>query len=268
MAGFLVVSLGGASIVGPIFPAAPLRTFLPDKDATQQLQQLRHLGFLARLNEEQTEDLLTELSVNHASLGRLLAHPEWQKRLGFSAQTFRATWYASNPFDLLPLDLQIAIKRSKQPFRTTAEIKMWCKSQHAPDRWMVAFNKALVETTPINLWRASRGKKPYAKNGQYLQPIVVEKNAGVFDVIDGGHIATDPRIIPTNTKLWLLVQIQGQERLIRVKATDIGGAIRGQHVDLPVSLKSHATAREHGFYFPNKRLRNPTVVLFIPKKSS
>ena len=53
-----------------------------------------------------------------------------------------------------------------------------------------------------------------------------------------------------------------------MKATDIGGAIRGQHVDLPVSLKSHATAKEHSFYFPNQHLRNPTVVLFIPKKSS
>jgi hypothetical protein len=268
VAGFLVVSLGGASIVGPIFPAAPARVLAPDTVATQQLQQLRHLGFLSRLNEEDTEHLLTQLDSGHVNLGRLLARPEWQKRLGFSAQTFKATWYAANPFDLLPIDLQIAIKRSKQPFRTSKDIKLWCKSHNAPARWVDAFNKALVETTAVNLWRASRGKRPYAKNGQYLQPIVVEKTPGVFDMVDGGHIATDPRVIPTNTKLWLLVQVEGQERLIRVKATDIGGAIRGKHVDLPVALKSHATGHEHGFYFPNQHLHNPTVVLFIPKKSS
>jgi hypothetical protein len=268
MAGFLIVSLGGASIVGPISPVTPPRVFHPDLGATQQLQQLRHLGFLSRLHESDVEALLTELEAPHATLGRILVRPEWQKRLGFSAQTFKATWYAANPFDLLPLDLQIAIRREKQPFRTTTDIKMWCKAQHAPTRWIDAFEKALVETTPTNLWRASRGKKPYAKNGQYLQPIVVEKKTGVLDVIDGGHIATDPRVIPTNTKLWLLVQVQGQERLIRVKATDIGGAIRGRHVDLPVSLKSHATAKNHSFYFPSKHLHNPNVVLFIPKKSS
>ena len=72
MAGFLVVSLGGASIVGPIFPAAPVSNFVPDQNATQQMQQLRHLGFLSHLSQSDAEALLTELDTPHASLGRIL----------------------------------------------------------------------------------------------------------------------------------------------------------------------------------------------------
>jgi hypothetical protein len=267
-AGFLVVSLGGASIVGPIFPPAPIRSFVPDFTATQQLQQLRRLGLLSRLEQSDIERLLIELDTHAQPLGRILAKPEWQKRLGLTAQTFKSTWYAANPFDLLPIDLQIAIRRAKQPFRSTTDIRMWCKAQKAPSRWISALDKALIETTPTNLWRASRGKKSYARNGQFLQPILVEKSAGMFDVIDGGHIATDPRVIPTNTKLWLLVQIKGEDHLIRVKATDIGGAIKGKHVDLPVTLKSKATSKDHSFYFPAEHIRNRSVVLFLPEKKS
>jgi hypothetical protein len=164
----------------------------------------------------------------------------------------------------LPVDLQIAIRRHETPFMTRGDIYKWLQKKNAPWRWSEALDLALIETTPENLWRASRGQRPYAKNGQYLQPIVVEKEKGIFEVRDG-HIATDPRVIPTNSRVWILVRIDGQERILRVKATDIGPAIKGRHVDLPIAIRPRY-GKSHAIQFPGDHIRNPTILILSPAK--
>ncbi len=263
MAAFLIVSFGGASIVGPL-PADVARPVQVDQLGTQSVRDLQRLGLLSSLSQESVEELLSYQSQSGKSLAQILHDPKWVQRLGLSADTFKATWYAANPYDLLPIDLQTAIRQTQQPFESRRHINKWLKAMNAPERWKDAIDLALIETTPINLWRASRGQKPYAKNGQYLQPIVVEKESGVFDVRDG-HIATDPRYIPTNSRVILLVRINGQDRILRVKAADIGEAIKGQHVDLPIAIKPRY-GKNHSIRFPGEYIRNPTVIILTPSR--
>lgn len=266
MAAFVIVGFGGASIVGPLPLDLTTRQFIADPAGTNTLNELAHLGLLKNLQEKAIEELLTYQNTSGKSLAEVLHDRKWLQKLGIVGSTYKATWYAANPFDLLPVDLQISIRKTQTPFYNRAHIKKWLKAVHAPDRWKTALDLALIETTPINLWRASRGERPYAKNGQYLQPIVVEKATGAFEVRDG-HIATDPRIIPTNTKLLLVVRINGQERIIKVKATDIGEAIKGRHVDLPIAIKPRYT-RNHSIVFPGEYIRNPEVLILFPGKVS
>lgn len=263
MAAFLIVGLGGASIVGPTFDL-PVRRIVIDPLASQTLKDLIRVGLLPKTSQASLDELLTYQSSSGKSLAAILREPIWLERLSLTANTFKATWYASNPFELLPTDLQFAIRKSKNPFESRSQIKRWLQNSKAPQRWVDAMNKALIETTPENLWRASRGKRPYAKNGQYLQPIVVEKSDGQFETFDG-HIATDPNIIPTNSRVLILVRINGKERILKVKATDIGQAIKGRHVDLPISLRPRPS-KNHAFLFPGKYIRNPTIVILSPAK--
>lgn len=262
-AAFLVVSFGGASVVTPLL--LPVRPYTLDSNATGTLREMAHLGLLSQMQQNTLEDLLAYQSKTGKSLAQILRNPVWAARLGLTSESYKATWYAANPFDLLPPDLQRAIRKTTIPFETRKQVKQWCQKHNAPSAWVRMLNSALIETTPINLWRASRGMKPYAKNGQYLEPIVIEKGRGQFEVRDG-HIATDPRIIPTNSRVLLLVRINGQEKIIRAKATDIGEAIRGRHVDLPITIKSNSINQRHSILFPSAYIRNPRVIIFSPAK--
>ncbi len=263
-AAFLIVSFGGASIVGPLPIDATSRPVIQDPVGTRTLKDLAHLGLLQRGSQADIEALLTYQSQSGKSLAQILREPIWLQRFGLGANTFRATWYAANPYDLLPVDLQIAIRKTQKPFQSRAHINKWLVAINAPHRWIESIDLALIETTPINLWRASRGKKPFAKNGQYLQPIVVEKDRGIYEVKDG-HIATDPSIIPTNSHVLLLVKVNNDYHVIRVKASDIGGGIKGHHVDLPISIKPRYT-KDHAIQFPGRYIGNPNVLILMPQK--
>ncbi|MCG3205497.1 MAG: hypothetical protein KCHDKBKB_02219 [Elusimicrobia bacterium] len=265
MAGFLIVGMGGATIVGPIFPE-PARQVTLDPVATKTMQELVRLGLHKKLSQAELENFLSVQSHSQKPLSEILKDPLWLEKLGLSAKTFKATWYAANPFELLPLDLQTAIRKEKTPFQSRSDINLWLKRTHAPKRWVKAIELALIETTAKNLWRASRGKRPYAKNGQYLQPIALDRGNGHIDTMDG-HIATDPRVIPTNSKVLILVRINGEDRLLRVKASDIGQAIKGHHVDLPIVIKPKY-GKNHAIRFPGESIRNPTVIIFSPAKKS
>jgi len=261
----LIVGFGGASIVEPLpLPLDMSRHLTMDPIGTQTVKDMARVGLLRQLSQASVEELLSYQVQSGKSLSEILREPKWLKRLGLSASRFKATWYASNPFDLLPVDLQIALRRTSKPFKTRPQIAQWLRSKKAPARWVKAVDLALVETTPENLWRASRGKKPYAKNGQYLQPIVIEKEPGNFDVRDG-HIATDPRVIPTNSRILILVRINGQERILRVKATDIGEAIKGRHVDLPIAIRPRY-GKTHSIEFPSDYIHNPSVLILSPSR--
>ena len=90
-----------------------------------------------------------------------------------------------------------------------------------------------------------------------LEPIVIDHGKGRIEVRDG-HIATDPRYIPTNSELVLLVRIQGEVRVLKVKATDIGGAVKGMHVDLPIQVGPEAIPLPDGSAPKQVSSRHPT----------
>jgi len=94
---------------------------------------------------------------------------------------------------------------------------------------------------------------------------VVDQGDGILE-LRNGHIATDPRVIPTNTEVILLLTINGEEEVLRVKATDIGGAIKGRHVDLPMHLSSREAP------LPNTKFPlavvNPNVQVLMPVSGS
>jgi hypothetical protein len=262
----LAVRFGVASL-----PTAPM--LLPqeslrfDPNATQTLRELNRLGLLRAAPQPAIENLLTYQRRTGRSLPQILRDPFWVSTLGLSSSHFKATWYAANPFDLLPKDLQVAIRQTEEPFKSRNELEKWCDRLKAPDQWRSALNFALVETTAVNLWRAARGLRPFTKNGQYLEPIVVEKGGGVYDVREG-HIATDPSIIPTGTTVLMLVRVGGKDRLLRVKATDVGSAIRGEHVDLPIQIRPKGSATLTApIRFPKEYIRNSSVVIFLPAKA-
>lgn len=262
LTGTLLMGLGGASIVNPTGPV-PARTLRIDSQATHFLQELYELGVLDHASESEVENLLIYRRETGKSLAEILREPGWAERLGFASTRFKATWYAANPYDLLPVELRKAIRKHEKPFRSRRQINTWLKSIQAPESWYRAIKVALVETTAINLWRASRGMRPYAKNGQLLEPIVVEKDKGVYEVRHG-HIATDPRVVPTNSEVLLLVRVDGEEKLLRVKASDVGQAIKGRHVDLPIYIKPGSQIGLPYIRFPKEYIRNPTVQILRP----
>ena len=212
------------------------------------------------------DNLLTYQRRTGRSLAQILREPFWAASLGLASTSFKATWYAANPFDMLPKDLQVAIRETKEPFKSRSEIEKWCEALNAPEHWRSSLNFALIETTASNLWRAARGLRPFTKNGQFLEPIVIERGGGVFDVNEG-HIATDPAIIPTGSTVLMLVRVGGKDRLLRVKATDIGSAVRGEHVDLPIQIRPKNSAPLTApIRFPKEYIRNSSVLIFTPAK--
>jgi len=266
---FAAIVLGfglvGASFVGapPLIGHENLR---PDQAATQTLKELNRLGLLRQAPQSSIEQLLTHQRRTGKTLPQLLREPFWVNVLGLSANKFKATWYAANPYDMLPRDLQSAIRQAKEPFRGRGDLEKMVQDLGGPEYWRAAINFALIETTASNLWRAARGLRPFTKNGQFLEPIVVEKGGGVYDVREG-HIATDPSEIPTNTWVLMLVRIGGKDRLLRVKATDIGQAIRGRHVDLPIHIRPKPLADPSApIRFPKEYIRNASVIIFLPNK--
>lgn len=265
LSGFMLAGFGVASIVDTteLTVAPPLKW---DANASQILMELDDLGLLKSLSQTSLEKLLDHQKKTGQSLAKILGDSMWQKELGLSAQKFKSTWYAANPYVLLPRDLQKAIKDKTIPMTSPQRIYEWCRVKKAPKVWVKALKTALRETTPANLLRASQGHRPFAKNGQLLEPIVIEKGRGQFEV-RGGHIATDPRIIATNSKVVMLIRINGKDRLLRVKASDIGGAIRGYHVDLPIQFKDGAEVKQFpNISFPREYIGNPTVTILTTKK--
>ena len=264
LAFFFMLSLAGTPIISAWIPIEYYWTPQRDQLIVETRSELARLGILQLADDQTVHDLLTYQRKTGLSLGQILHDGEWAERLGFTSDTYKATWYMSNPFDVLPQDIQAAIKRKEIPFHSRTHVWEWCRMNKVPRRWRKSLYAALIETTPINLWRASRGQRPYAKNGQFLEPIVIDHGQGNIEVRDG-HIATDPRFIPTNSEVLLLVRIQGKDRILRVKATDIGGAIKGKHVDLPIHVGPDAKPLPDT-RLPKQHIRNPTVRILQLKK--
>ncbi|MFN0118248.1 MAG: 3D domain-containing protein [Elusimicrobiota bacterium] len=265
----ILVGLSGASIEVPVMPHEPeilAQEFKFDAQSTGLIEKLDQLGLLSRLNEDRLDEFL-ELQINtKRSLAQILNDKEWQKELGLTSNRFLATWYVANPFEMLPVEIQKGIKKVSVPFKTRRDISRWLEQIKAPSIWTKAIEVALVETTPQNLWRASRGLRPYAKNGQFLEPIVIDHGKGKIETREG-HIATDPRVIPTNSKVILLVRVKGKDHVLKVKAADIGQAIKGYHVDLPVHMSKPKNPMPY-LRLPREYLHNPTVQILIPKQRS
>lgn len=240
------------------------RSLAFDAAATTTLRELHGLGMMERIPQKSLEELLSYQKSTGKSLAKILANPWWCRRLGLSPTEFNVTWYMSNPFDVLPADLQAAIRATEEPsFRNRRDVREWCEKKKASQEWMDALEAAFIETTPYNLWRASRGLKPYAFNGEFLEPIVVDRGRGHLEVRNG-HMATDPEFIPTNMEVIVLVKIQGEERLLKIKAADTGSAIKGRHVDLPIRLYSRTAVPLPKTRFPAEHIHNPSVLIFMP----
>jgi hypothetical protein len=260
-----LVNFGGASMLAPVAtpPLSPLRF---DNQSTLILREMRRLGLLQNASQEVTEEILHYQRETGASLAEIVKNPMWAKRLGLNSFNYAATWYMANPFDVLPKDLQKAIKNdaNNQP-KSRAQLRAWCdrKNPVRAELWKKALNKALVETTIENLWRGARGARPFAHNGEFLKPIVIDNGNGRM-VVQDGHIATDPALIPTNSTVLLLVRIQGVDRILKVKATDIGGGIRGRHVDLPIFVDGKNMAPMPHTQLPSKHIGNPMVRILTP----
>ncbi len=231
--GFLLLQFPSASLTPTWSPEEQIR--YGDMRTRKTLDELDHLGLRPHLKDYVLRELLYFQKKSGKSLAETLREPEWANKLGLSSGQYKVTWYIANPFELLPRGLQTEIKERNTPLRSRSQIMKWAKLSHFSESWRRALKAALIETTPENLWRASRGKRPFAKNGRFLEPIVVDHGNGKFEVRDG-HIATDPRVIPTNTEVLLLVRINGEDRILKVRAADIGGGVRGKHVDLPIHV--------------------------------
>lgn len=262
-----LVNFGGASVLSPVAgtPISPLRF---DTQSTLTLREMRRLGLLQAASQSTVEEILHYQQKTGASLAEIVKNPMWAKRLGLNSFNYAATWYMANPFDVLPKDLQRAIKNdAKNQPKSRAQLKKWCDLKN-PERaalWKQALDKALVETTIENLWRGARGARPFAHNGEFLKPIVIDSGNGKM-VVQDGHIATDPALIPTNTTVLLLVRIQGEDRILKVKATDIGGGIRGRHVDLPIYVDGKNMTPMPHTQLPSKHIGNPMVRILTPLK--
>jgi len=265
LSALMAVNFGAASL--PVAPMVmPTDLLRIDPTATQTLKELNRLGLLRNAPQSSVENLLTYQRRTGRPLAQILRDPFWVATFGLNATHFKATWYAANPFDMLPKDLQVAIRETKEPIKSRSQAEKWLDEIKAPDHWKSAIGFALIETTASNLWRAARGLRPFTKNGQFLEPIVVERGGGVYDVREG-HIATDPAVIPTGTTVLMLVRVGGKDRLLRVKATDIGSAIRGVHVDLPIQIRPKGSANPTApIRFPKEYIRNSSVVIFLPGK--
>lgn len=249
-AGFFIVSVVAGSMLGP--------WSLDHKKPRNVVEELERLDLLSKIPNNVLDDLIDYQSQSGRSLAQILAEPYWRKRLGFAADSFKSTWYMSNPYELLPSDLQSAIRKRPTPFASSSHLWEWCRENQAPQAWKEALNQALIETTATNLWRAGQGQRSYATNGEFIEPIVIDHGSGRLEVRDG-HIATDPRVIPTNSTVYLLVKIDGEERILKVKAADTGCAIKGKHVDLPIHLSTQNKILPKTL-FP-KAVSNPSVTI-------
>lgn len=223
----------------------------------ETLNELERLGLLESASPGAVNALVSFRRVSGKSVAAVFRYSSWAERFGLKSERFRATWYMANPFDLLPAELQDAIRARKIPFRSRTHVWQWCRANRVPSIWRKALYAALIETTPHNLWRASRGLPPYVKNGEFLKPIVEDLGGGRF-VIKDGHIATDPTVIPTGSDVLVLLRVQGIDRVVRVTAADIGAAIKGKHVDLPIRVGPD-TALLPATRLPKEHIRNPYV---------
>ncbi len=266
-AGFFLVSAVMGSFVGALTNGEVIRSYPQFGKSRGAVRELARIGLLDRMSPELVAEVLDYQWQSGKSLAQVLQDPVWCHRLGLSKNEFKVTWYLSNPFDVLPPALQKSIHERKTPFRSRTHVFEWSRANKMPKIYREALYKALIETTPENLWRASQGHRPYAKNGEFLEPIVIEHGKGTYEVRDG-HIATDPRVIPTNQEVLLLVKVNGEDRVLKVKATDIGGAIKGKHVDLPIKISPEFTQTFPNVLFPSA-VSNPSVqILTLPSASS
>ncbi|OVE78470.1 hypothetical protein BVX98_00060 [bacterium F11] len=260
--GFCLMSLVGVPLVGSWIPYDLGWDRKMDSFTEQRLQELSELGLLQTAPKGSVRALLKHQKETGQSLGKILRDPVWCQKLGLQSESYKATWYMSNPYDLLPPDLQKKIRERSYPFRSRIHVWQWCRKQKISRKWRRSLYAALIETTPHNLWRASQGQRPFTKNGQFLEPIVVDHGEGYLEVRNG-HIATDPGVIPTNSDVLLLVKIQGVDRILRVKAADTGGAIKGKHVDLPITVGPEAKLLPDT-RLPKNYIRNRTVQIITP----
>lgn len=256
---FLLFSQG-APRVGALEPQIVLSPRLYSNLKTD----LDQLGLGNRLNSDQLTELLTHQQRSGRTLPQILSDARWARELGLKSVRCRATWYVANPFELLPVGLQKALEQTKTPMSSRKDLWNWARAQNLPPIWREALESALIETTAENLWRAAQGFRPYCKNGELLEPIVVDYGEGRVEVRNG-HIATDPRVIPTNSRVLLLVRVDGVDHALRVKAADTGSAVKGHHVDLPIQLGPET----HTFPYsrmPAHYLKNRVVKLLVFKE--
>lgn len=263
---FLGAGLCMASLVGAPF----IHSFIPlDSKASLRIkktkQDLEYLGLADKLSVKEVSELIEYQVVTGKNLPQVLRDETWLNRFGLTSKTFKATWYVANPFDLLPLDLKIALQNHKKPIKNKAQLMAFCRKHKNPKSWKKPLKLALIETTPSNLWRTAQGKRPYARNGEFLEPIVMEKKKGVLEIRDG-HIAIDPKIIPLNSEVFLIAKLDGRERILKVKASDTGGAIKGRHVDLPIHLAPGTQTLPY-IRFPKEKIGNASVEILMPMKS-
>lgn len=257
---FLVILIGGSLVANLSVEHRRMAKEAKDK-ANQTLKDLNRLGLMEGLKSEQIAELVEYQWQTGKTLGQILKEPYWSSALKLKTNEFKVTWYMSNPFQLLPKGLQDAIRKRKSPFKSREQVWDWCNDKKFPLSWKKALKSALVETTPNNLWRASRGQRPFAHNGEYLRPIVIDHGQGLLEVKDGGHIATDPKVIPLNSEVFLVVKIKGEEKILKVIAGDIGGGIKGNHIDLPIYLNPHSKPMPHTEY--PSAIRNPNATILM-----
>ncbi len=252
----LLITIVLGSIVGSI--TQDIKGSTPQSRALTQdtLKELERLRLLDRLPSHVLGDLIDHQWETGQSLAQILRDPEWCKKIGFTTTEFKCTWYVANPYQLLPVGLQDAIRKRKTPLYSRVQVWQWCRANKFPSVWRDALSAALIETTPQNLWRASHGKRPFANNGQFLEPIVVDYGKGNIEVREG-HIATDPKVIPTNSTVYLLLRVNNVDKILKVRAADIGSGIRGTHVDLPVHVGPGA--RRLPYTVMPKAIRNSSV---------
>ena len=255
--GFLLVSLVGISYVHTMDVHHRRSAYESGLLAAETIQGLDYLRLAENGKGKELRRLLKYQRETGKTLSQILREPEWGPRLGVSARRYKATWYMANPFDVLPTGLQEAIRQREIPFKSRTHVWQWCRTNNVPAAWRKALYAALIETTPYNLWRASRGQRPYTRSGAFLEPLVVDHGSGRLEVRRWGHIATDPAVIPTNSNLLLMMTVDGRERLVKVKAADTGGAIRGKHVDLPIHLGPDVAPMPHTLM--PLEIRNPFV---------
>src|ERR1044071_9034212 len=186
-AGFFLISAVMGSFVGSLSTGEIFRSFPGLGKSREAVRELERVGLLGRLTPELTAQLLDYQWETGKNLAQILQDPVWCNRLGLSKNNFQVTWYLSNPYEVLPVALQKAIREKKTPFRSRAHVFEWCRVNGMPRVYRDALYKALIETTPENLWRAAHGQKPFAKNGEFLEPIVVDRGSGFFEGRDG-HI--------------------------------------------------------------------------------
>jgi hypothetical protein len=258
----LLLSLGliFGSVNGGGFPAgnfAASYLFLNQLNQSVALVQPLSRGGDASLatTDRGASPLLTE------AFQRILDDPEAIRKLGLVTQDFKATWYLANPFELLPGKLQKAIRHRKTPFRSRRQVITWLTDIKAPRSWRKAIKQAFIETTPQNLWRASRGLAPLAKNGKHLKPIAIQSPTGEL-ILRQGDIATDPKVIPPNSDVLLIIQAGNRRECILAKAADEGSGIRGRHIDIPVRLNPRLNPPLPHLRFP-KEFGHPRVTVVL-----